>query len=78
MDRPTGYEPLHSLKPIATGVWIVDGGWTRFYGIPFPTRMTVIRLGDGGLWVHSPVGDENGLFDAVAALGAVRHLVAPN
>lgn len=78
MPRPTGYEPLHVPKAVADDVWIVDGGWIGFYGLPFPTRMTVIRLSDGGLWVHSPVDDRNGLSDAVAALGPVRHLIAPN
>ncbi|ROU01053.1 DUF4336 domain-containing protein [Histidinibacterium lentulum] len=76
--RPTGYEPLHTLKPVTTDVWVVDGGWIRFYGLPFPTRMTVIRLADGGLWVHSPVADRNGVAAAVAGLGPVRHLIAPN
>lgn len=78
MNRPTGYEPLYTLKPVASDVWIVDGGWIRLYGIPFPTRMTVIRLRDGGIWVHSPIDDRNGLTDAVAGLGPVRHLIAPN
>ena len=78
MNRPTGYEPLYTLKAVAPDVWIADGGWIRFYGVPFPTRMTAIRLADGGLWLHSPIGDVAGLADAVAALGPVRHLVAPN
>ena len=38
-----------TLKPIATNVWIVDGPTLRFgmpwLKIPFPTRMTVIRIG---------------------------------
>lgn len=78
MTRPTGYEPLYSLKPVAPDLWIADGGWIRFYGLPFPTRMAIIRLADGGLWVHSPIADQNGLSDSVAALGPVRHLIAPN
>jgi len=78
MTRPTGYEPLYTLKPVARDLWIAEGGWIRFYGLPFPTRMTVIRLADGGLWVHSPIADRNGLAEAVMALGPVRHLVAPN
>lgn len=53
------YTPLNVLKPIAANVWIVDGPEIHFnyFGLklPFPTRMTVIRLPDGGLWVHSPV-----------------------
>ncbi|MFD1510920.1 DUF4336 domain-containing protein [Lacimonas salitolerans] len=78
MTRLTGYEPLHTLKPVASDVWIADGGWIRFYGLPFPTRMTVIRLKNGDVWVHSPIDDENGLAKAVTALGPVRHLIAPN
>ena len=77
MQRPTGYEPLYKIKSVAPDLWIADGGWIRFDGWPFPTRMTVARLKDGALWVHSPVADRAGLSDAVAALGPVRHLVAP-
>ena len=36
--RPTGYEPLYTLKPVAHDVWIADGGWIRFYGLPFLQR----------------------------------------
>ena len=78
MPRPTGYEPLYVLKAVAPDIWIADGGWIRFYGMPFPTRMTVIRLSDGGIWVHSPIADRQGLADEVVALGPVRHLIAPN
>jgi hypothetical protein len=78
MTRPTGYEPLYTLKPVAPDIWLVDGGWIRFYGLPFPTRMIVVRLSCGGVWVHSPIFDPGGLADAVADLGPVRHLIAPN
>ena len=78
MEEPTGYEPLYCLKAVAPDVWVADGGWIRFYGLPFPTRMTVIRLADGGLWVHSPITGRAPLLAEVAALGPVRHLVAPN
>lgn len=77
-EKATGYEPLYTLKTIAPNVWIADGGWIRFYGLPFPTRMTVIRLTNGDIWVHSPIADREGLSAAVAALGSVRHLIAPN
>ncbi|GKY87184.1 DUF4336 domain-containing protein [Sinisalibacter aestuarii] len=74
----TGYEPLNIPKPVARDVWVIDGPAIRFFGMPFSTRATVIRLEDGGLWVHSPTWLDDGLADAVAALGPVRHLVAPN
>lgn len=59
-------------------LWVADGPVIRFWGIPFPTRMVVARLADGGLWLHSPVEADAALVARVAALGPVRHLVAPN
>lgn len=66
------------LCPVDRDVWIADGRPVRFYGMPFPTRMTVVRLGGGRLWVHSPVALDDDLARRVAALGPVEHLVAPN
>jgi len=74
----TGYEPLLTLKPVTDDIWIADGPVIRFYGLPFPTRMTVVRLCDGGVFVHSPVPLEGELRAQVDAVGPVRHLVAPN
>ena len=73
-----GYEPLDVPKLVAPGVWIVDGPHIRFYGMPFPTRMTIIRLAAGGLWVHSPTELSAPLLEQVLALGPVKHLIAPN
>jgi hypothetical protein len=56
----------------------VDGPSIDFYGLPFSTRMTVVRLADGGLWVHSPIPLEGALAAELAALGPVQALVAPN
>ena len=75
---PTGYEPLDTLKPIADDIWLIDGPATRFYGMPFSTRATVVRLASGALWVHSPTRLTEGLAGEVAATGPVAHLVAPN
>ncbi|TAM95749.1 MAG: DUF4336 domain-containing protein, partial [Rhodanobacteraceae bacterium] len=77
------YEPVNTLKPVAPGIWIADGPAVRMAtpiggGMPFPTRMTVVRLRDGGLWCHSPIAPDDGLFADIDALGAVRHLVSPN
>ena len=72
------YAPLNTLKPVAPDVWIADGPVIRFYGLPFTTRMSVIRLPGGGLWLHSPIAPDPGLVAEVAALGPVAHLVAPN
>jgi hypothetical protein len=74
----TGYEPLNTLKRVAPDLWIVDGPQIRFFRIPFSTRMTVIRLRNGDLFLHSPTHLTDSLAAEVAAQGAVRHLVSPN
>lgn len=74
----TGYEPLDTLKPVAEGLWLIDGPHVRFLGLPFSTRATVIRLKDGSLWVHSPTRLTDALRAELEALGPVRHLIAPN
>lgn len=67
------------LTPIAPDIWISDGPVVvAALGFHYPTRMTVIRLADGGLFVHSPVALSDALRAAVQALGPVRHIVAPN
>jgi hypothetical protein len=66
---------LHLFGP---DIWTVDGSETEVVGFRYPTRMVVIRLGGGGLFVWSPVALSEALKAEVAALGEVRHLVAPN
>jgi hypothetical protein len=61
----------------AEGVWTVSRPH-RMMGIELGARMTIVRLPDGGLWLHSPVALEPALQRAVEALGEVRHLVCPN
>lgn len=72
------YEPLETLKPVDDNIWIVDGPAIKFGGMPFPTRMTVIRLASGDLFIHSPIHLTEPLRDAINALGTVRHLISPN
>ncbi len=66
------------LQELAEDVWLVDGPVTEVVGFRYPTRMAVIRLADGELFVWSPVALSEPLRAAVDALGEVRHLIAPN
>lgn len=81
-DAYAPYDPLETLKPFAENVWIVDGPeiGMNVLGVifPFPTRMTVVRLPSGDLWLHSPIVWSDRLARSVADLGPVRHLIAPN
>jgi hypothetical protein len=76
------YEPLNVLKPVAPDLWIVDGPTIRFnyggVGLPFPTRMTVLRLAQRRLLVHSPTALTPGLRHELSRLGSVAWLVGPN
>ena len=76
------YQPINVLKSVAEDIWLVDGSIVEMfmYGtkIPFPTRMTIVRLSDGQLWCHSPIELTSELKSQVDALGSVAHLVSPN
>jgi len=67
-----------SLYEFGPGIWIADGPLTPFFTFPYRTRMAVIRLSDGGLFVWSPVALSPDLKGHVDALGPVRYLVSPN
>ena len=67
-----------ALRPVAEDIWIADGPSVPAFGLPIPVRMTVVRLPDGGLWLHSPIQAKPGLVAQVQGLGPIRHLVAPN
>ncbi|MGJ5175671.1 DUF4336 domain-containing protein [Bradyrhizobium oligotrophicum] len=66
------------LREFGPEIWIADGGRVTVAGFCYPTRMAVVRLSDGGLFVWSPVDLTDGMRAAVNAIGAVRHIVAPN
>lgn len=65
------------LRPLAPELWVAERP-QRFRGIELGTRMTAVRLRDGGLWIHSPIALDPGLRAALHALGPVRFVVAPN
>jgi len=72
------YPPLDIPKSVADGLWVVDSGPMSAMGLRLPIRMTIVRLTDGDLLLHSPTPFSADLAAAVDTLGRVRHLVAPN
>jgi hypothetical protein len=63
-------------------LWIVDGPTIRFGMLwpkmPFPTRMTVIRLSCGNLFIHSPTPLGAELKAEFGKAGILRWIVSPN
>ena len=67
------------MQSFGQNIWTMNGDDVRMYGVlPFTTRMTVVQLESGGLWLHSPVRPTPERQRAVDRLGPVEHLVAPN
>ncbi len=64
------------LKEFAPDIVLVDGPMVRDFGFPFTTRMTIVRLSDGALWIDSPVPVAPDTLAQIQAWGPVRYLVA--
>jgi len=66
-----------ALASIAPNVWAAPMPHV-FIGLHLGTRMTIVRLSDGSLFVHSPIKLDDDLKKQIDALGPVGHIVAPN
>jgi hypothetical protein len=65
------------LTKFAEGVWLASAP-NKYLGWQLGTRMTVLRLGDGSLLIHSPIALDDSLKRDIDTLGPVGHIVAPN
>lgn len=65
------------LTPLAENLWDFNAPM-NVVGMALGHRMTVARLPDGSLWIHSPVAHTPALATELARLGPVGHVVAPN
>ena len=43
------------MTEIGENIWIFEGAAVPFFTLPYTTRMTVVRLSDDELWIHSPI-----------------------
>jgi hypothetical protein len=66
------------MTPFGPDIWLNDGPTVSVAGFPFPTRMAIIRLADGGLVIWSPIQLTPDLRSAIDVLGPVQHIVPPN
>ena len=65
------------LQNIASNIWHTQHNFV-VNGLRVSSRMTVVRLQDGRLWLHSPVPNTNELKAELMALGEVGYVVAPS
>ncbi len=65
------------MQQLDADLWISDSS-LRFLGLDVGARMTVVRLPDSRLLLHSPISATPDLIREVKALGSVAYLVGPN
>lgn len=61
---------------VSDSIWLHEYP-IRYAGTRFNARMTVIRLADGRLMIHSPGPLDDDLVAEIQALGEVAHIIAP-
>ena len=70
-------ESTRMLTQLQDNLWLCAVPY-RAIGFPIGRQLVVIRLPAGGLWIQSPIPWTPALRTALAQLGEVRHVVAPN
>ena len=65
-----------SIQAFARNVSIVNGPNVRDFGVMFTTRMTVVKLATGSLWVESPVSVPFDTLKRITDEGPIRYLIA--
>lgn len=68
-------QPLHK---VGQGIWTLDGDRISFLTFPYELRMTIVRLTDGSLFLHSPVQPTRERHALISSLGPVSGIVSPN
>jgi hypothetical protein len=66
------------LAQQAEDLWTADYELRVAPGMPFPTRMTVVRLPDRSLILISPIPLDDALTAELAGVGPVSYLLAPS
>jgi hypothetical protein len=65
------------LQQLHRDLWIRAVPY-RIKGLEIGRQLVVVRLPEGGLWIHSPIPVIPELRETLARLGPVRHVIGPN
>ncbi len=78
MNKPDAMISTARLTRVTDDIWMADDRPINAAGLQLPVRMTVIRLSNGDLVLHSPVRYSLALRDEMGKLGSIKFLLAPN
>ena len=67
-----------TMTRVTDDIWIADDVPISAAGLRLPIRMTVIRLSNGDLVLHSPVRYSSVLREQLERLGPIKYLLAPS
>ena len=72
--------PAPEIQEFGPSIYYVDGPDVNFFGFPYPTRMVLIKLDDGSVWMWSPIHYTVELGEKMKELGLtnIKHVVSPN
>ncbi|MDX2314262.1 MAG: DUF4336 domain-containing protein [Gammaproteobacteria bacterium] len=65
------------MRKISTRMWVQDDSM-QMMGIRLPLRMTLVKLADDSMWMHTPTPHNPQIRNRVAAMGELKHIVAPS
>src|SRR3954469_25367239 len=77
MQDTVRIDPRLHLNQISENIWLYDGT-INAGGLPLPIRMTVVKLSNGDILLHSPVRYSPSLHEKLNRLGRLKYLLAPN
>ena len=63
VNQDRSADTIAMITEFGPSLYVAEGPTVFFYGFPYPTRMAVVRLSDGGAWVWSPVALTGELVD---------------
>ena len=68
--------PHGEFKQLDQNLWVLNG--TLPHHMPLPRSMTVFRMKDGGLWIHSAIALSESTQAKLESFGKPKYLVVPS
>ena len=69
---------MDDVRALDENIWVIDHPFSMPGGIELGARTTIVRLSDGGLWIHSPGPLSEAAKAWLTDHGPVKAIVAPN
>ncbi|MCI0455135.1 MAG: DUF4336 domain-containing protein [Candidatus Dadabacteria bacterium] len=66
------------IEEFAQNLWVAEDEKFSVGGLQIGSRMTIIRLNDGDLFVHSPIALLKIIKDSIDSIGKPKFIIAPN